>query len=239
MAAENLLYNFVMNFKTIKTTKAFTLIELIFIIVILGILAAVTIPKLAVTRADTEIEIYKQTWNNYKRENPYSAVVIESLIETGIIASTTIETLPIVGVRSVVLHLTKQVSKTEYPLYTTKKLKLFITKPAYEAYLMKDANIKYVAGKNVMQRNNTFTKNRKNIERMQRGKAPIGKDGLPIELHHLRQKNDLVVMELLAKQEHKKHSKLLHDSNKKTEINREEFNKFRQIYWKERAKDFQ
>ena len=35
--------------------KAFTMIELIFMIVILGILAAVAIPRLAATRDDAEI----------------------------------------------------------------------------------------------------------------------------------------------------------------------------------------
>jgi len=35
--------------------KAFTIVELIFVIVILGILAAVAIPKLAATRTDTEV----------------------------------------------------------------------------------------------------------------------------------------------------------------------------------------
>ena len=38
-----------------KQTKAFTMIELIFIIVIIGILAAVAIPKLAATRDDAEL----------------------------------------------------------------------------------------------------------------------------------------------------------------------------------------
>ena len=35
--------------------KAFTLIELVFVIVILGVLATVAIPKLIVTRDDAEI----------------------------------------------------------------------------------------------------------------------------------------------------------------------------------------
>ena len=39
----------------IKNKKAFTMIELIFVIVIIGILAAVAIPRLAVTRDDAKI----------------------------------------------------------------------------------------------------------------------------------------------------------------------------------------
>jgi len=41
--------------------KAFTMIELIFVIVVIGILASVTIPKLAVTRDDAEIAKAKNT----------------------------------------------------------------------------------------------------------------------------------------------------------------------------------
>ena len=37
------------------TKKAFTMIELVFVIVILGILAAVAIPRFAVTRTDAQI----------------------------------------------------------------------------------------------------------------------------------------------------------------------------------------
>jgi len=38
-----------------KSRKAFTMIELIFVIVILGILAAVAVPKLAATRGDANV----------------------------------------------------------------------------------------------------------------------------------------------------------------------------------------
>ena len=40
-----------------KSKNAFTMIELIFVIVILGILAAVAIPKLAATRTDAKIAV--------------------------------------------------------------------------------------------------------------------------------------------------------------------------------------
>jgi len=223
------------NKKHQKKLSGFTMIELIFVIIILGILSAVAIPKFMGAKATSELELYQQTWNIYKEENPYSAVTIESLLETGAIAMT-LESLPVIGVRSAVLYLSKQASKQEYPLIKTKQLAIYITRPAYEAYLMKNAKLTFFNSKKIMQRDSIFFKNKDNIARMKLGKAPIGKDGQPIELHHLRQKEDFIIIEVLGNKEHKKYSNLLHDSAKGTEIQRSIFNTFRQSYWKERVK---
>jgi general secretion pathway protein G len=44
-----------------QTRKAFTMVELVFVIVVIGILSAVAIPKLAVNRDDAEITVGKTT----------------------------------------------------------------------------------------------------------------------------------------------------------------------------------
>ena len=50
--------------------KAFTMIELIFVIVILGILAAVAIPKMMATRSDAKISAISQEASNIISEVP-------------------------------------------------------------------------------------------------------------------------------------------------------------------------
>ncbi len=50
--------------------KAFTMIELIFVIVILGILAAVAIPKLMATRTDAKVSAISQEVSNAVSEIP-------------------------------------------------------------------------------------------------------------------------------------------------------------------------
>jgi len=65
--------------KNIK--KAFTMIELIFVIVIVGILAAVAIPRLAATRDDAKVSILAKAINSVKIE-----------IATSILASNKIPT---------------------------------------------------------------------------------------------------------------------------------------------------
>ena len=106
-------------------------------------------------------------------------------------------------------------------------------------------NARYISrsGKLVAERNSTFFPNvkdalgRTNIQRMEKGLAPIGKDGKPVELHHLKQKDNGIIVELTSK-EHKVNSKILHSYKKKSEIKRNFFNKFKNNHWKERAMEF-
>ena len=113
-----------------------------------------------------------------------------------------------------------------------------------EKTLLKNAKYVSIAGKLVAQRNSTFFPHikdalkRSNIERMKQGLAPIGKDGKAVELHHLKQKDDGLIIELTSR-EHNINSKVLHQYKKESEINRNAFNKFKKQYWQERLKDFE
>ena len=77
---------------------------------------------------------------------------------------------------------------------------------------------------------------RTNKERMQEGKAPLDKDGKPIELHHIGQKSDAPLAEL-KREEHrgKGNDAILHDKNKNSEIDREVFATQRTEHWKSRS----
>ena len=111
-----------------------------------------------------------------------------------------------------------------------------------EKTLLKNAKYVSRAGKLVAQRNSTFFPHvkdalgRSNIDRMKEGLAPLGKDGKAVELHHLKQKDNGMIIELTSK-EHNVNSKVLHRYKKESEIDRNAFNKFKKQYWKERAKD--
>ena len=72
-----------------------------------------------------------------------------------------------------------------------------------------------------------------NLERMQKGKAPIGSDGKPIELHHIGQKSDSPLAELTYP-EHRDNYEILHNKQK-SEIDRANFGKIRADHWKTRA----
>jgi hypothetical protein len=75
-----------------------------------------------------------------------------------------------------------------------------------------------------------------NLERMEQGRAPLDAHGRPIELHHIGQKRDSPLAEL-TRAEHREggNDNVLHNKQKESEINREDFAKERQEYWKARA----
>ena len=99
-----------------------------------------------------------------------------------------------------------------------------------------------VEGKEVYWDNKTFDPYRKdwlgrtNIQRMQKGLAPIGHDGKSVNIHHIDQTDDGPVVEI-STTEHSKYTKILHDNTgqKPSQINRREFNKWRYRYWKWRS----
>ena len=113
-----------------------------------------------------------------------------------------------------------------------------------EKTLLKNAKYISRAGKLVAQRNSTFFPHvkdalgRSNIERMKQGLAPLGKDGKAVELHHLKQEDNGIIIELTSR-EHNTNSKILHRYKQVSEIDRNTFNKFKKQYWKERSKDFE
>ncbi len=114
---------------------------------------------------------------------------------------------------------------------------------AFEKELIRGGTKARVAGRQVVKRNQTFDPNardalgRTNTQRMREGFAPIGKDGRPVELHHMGQKNDGLIVEITSTQ-HRANSADLHRYRNKSEIDRQRFNEWKKEYWKKRAEDF-
>lgn len=77
-----------------------------------------------------------------------------------------------------------------------------------------------------------------NLERMEKGLAPLDADGKPYELHHIGQNTDSPLAEL-TRSEHMGggNNKILHDVTKESEIDRNDFNKERAEHWKARAEE--
>jgi filamentous hemagglutinin len=69
---------------------------------------------------------------------------------------------------------------------------------------------------------------------MASGIAPIGKDGKSVELHHLKQQNNGIIVEV-TNTEHLENTQIWHRYTDISEIERKEFDAWRIKYWKERA----
>ena len=80
---------------------------------------------------------------------------------------------------------------------------------------------------------------RTNIERMKQGRSPIGRDGKPVNVHHVDQTNTGPVTEMSGS-EHQQGFGDLHQNTGQSpsQINRSQFNTWRKSYWKWRVNDF-
>ena len=77
---------------------------------------------------------------------------------------------------------------------------------------------------------------RTNQERTHLGLAPLDNNGRPMELHHIGQHSDSPLAELtLEEHRGKGNDTILHNKTDKSEIDRQEFAKERQEYWKQRV----
>ncbi|CAK00854.1 filamentous hemagglutinin [Bartonella tribocorum] len=79
-----------------------------------------------------------------------------------------------------------------------------------------------------------------NIERMKTGRALIGFDNKPVELHHMLQIHDGPLAEVTNAFHNKHHSAIhINPNTMGSGIDRDAFALWRQKYWKERAKDYE
>jgi RHS repeat-associated protein len=87
--------------------------------------------------------------------------------------------------------------------------------------------------------NRVDAQGRTNLERMQSGRAPIGPDGNPLQLHHLTQRQTGAIAEI-TQTLHQQYSRILHinPSSIPSGIDRAAFGAWRQRYWMARAADF-
>ncbi|CAG9001017.1 MAG: hypothetical protein CENE_03025 [Candidatus Celerinatantimonas neptuna] len=100
-------------------------------------------------------------------------------------------------------------------------------------------------GNKVFQRNDLIdpwlvdARGRTNLERMQKGLAPIGPDGKSINLHHMTQRHNGSIAEV-TQTFHQQNSKTIHINPNSTlsGIDRSAFNKWRTDYWKSRTNGF-
>lgn len=100
-------------------------------------------------------------------------------------------------------------------------------------------NVKVYQRDDIINPNMKDARGRTNLERMEKGLAPLGPDGKSINLHHMTQRNESSIAEV-TQTFHKDNSSVIHinPNTIPSGINRSEFNKWRTDYWKNRANDF-
>lgn len=182
---------------------------------------------------------YQNTAKNYidyKKENPYRAIAIESLLETGAIAVSIVGVFE-VGTANGISYIIKNYNTIATPNTILKSNSIPKARMTnYEKNIVNTGKkIKYVNTR-VIQRDSIFHHSAQNLVRMKNGQPPIGIDNEPVQLHHMKQQNHGVLIEILANDEHRKEYKRLHRYKDESEIDRSKFNAFRNSYWKERAK---
>ncbi len=115
-----------------------------------------------------------------------------------------------------------------------------------EANIYKDAGLeaKEINGKPALVRTDIDLEQKDffgttNLERMEAGLAPLDKNGRPIDLHHIGQRQDSCLAEL-TRAEHcgSGNDNVLHNKRQESMINRDGFAKERAEHWKARAADF-
>ncbi|MEC0497005.1 T7SS effector LXG polymorphic toxin [Bacillus glycinifermentans] len=109
---------------------------------------------------------------------------------------------------------------------------------------LKDVDRRIYQLKNIDFNKKHPNKNITNLELMKSGKAPIGEDGRPINLHHLIQKEPGTMLEILHTT-HKKYHKVLHqlvekgDSFRNNPELQQQYDSFRRKYWMWRAEQYE
>lgn len=128
---------------------------------------------------------------------------------------------------------------------TTKRI---FTPVSFEG-TVKVHGIEYDVSRKVYQRNdinfNYLDKDtgESNLQRMLRGNAPIGRDGRPLELHHILQKEAGPMVEI-HEFTHKEYKRILHglkgsgESFRNDKILDSQYRNFKRAYWKWRAEKY-
>lgn len=114
---------------------------------------------------------------------------------------------------------------------------------AVEKKFLKSAKFSKTAGNIVAKRNHIFRPTAENLSRMKQGNAPQGIDGKSLELHHLKQDKDGIIIEMTFTEHKVKYNKDLHrcrgGMNCSTNVEHDSaWDSLKRQHWKARAKEF-